>query len=333
MQVARAGAPSRVCSSVLRQVLDAAERAAPCRTGRAALDARSAATGRCRSPAPRRLGLVDDDGRALRARPCSAWPGSTMPCSITRVGVAPAVPEERVEVGDVDEQEVVAVGRRVTHLGDPTLRRVVLDVDRRNVAPAAAAEPARHSSELVAAAAGRRRRLGLGGLRSAGRSTPCRGQSHVRARPRPSGPRSGTTGTRYVCSPCTNAGRPRAVHVPEQDLHHGHRHRDRVETVDGADDRLRGRHAREARLARHRADARTASGARGLSPNSTRAAPPTAASARRDRRREQETTGVPTAAARWAGPVLPTTTAAAPRGRRRAPRAIVTPPRSTAREP
>ena len=51
------------------------------------------------------------------------------------------VPEERVEVGDVDEQEVVAVGRRVAHVGDPALRRVVLDVDRRDVAARTAAEP------------------------------------------------------------------------------------------------------------------------------------------------------------------------------------------------
>ena len=48
------------------------------------------------------------------------------------------VPEQRVEVGDVDEQEVVAVGGRMAHLGDPALRRVVLDVDRRHVARPAA---------------------------------------------------------------------------------------------------------------------------------------------------------------------------------------------------
>ena len=57
-----------------------------------------------------------------------------MPCSITRVGVAAAVPEQVVEVGDVDEREVVAVGRRVAHVGDPALRRVVLDVDGGQVA-------------------------------------------------------------------------------------------------------------------------------------------------------------------------------------------------------
>jgi hypothetical protein len=48
------------------------------------------------------------------------------------------VPEERVEVRDVDEQEVVAVGGGMAHLGDPALRRVVLDVDAGGRGPGAA---------------------------------------------------------------------------------------------------------------------------------------------------------------------------------------------------
>jgi hypothetical protein len=51
------------------------------------------------------------------------------------------VPEEVVEVGDVDEQEVVAVGRGMAHVVDTPLRRVVLHVDRRDVASRPAAEP------------------------------------------------------------------------------------------------------------------------------------------------------------------------------------------------
>src|SRR5947209_18841809 len=42
-----------------------------------------------------------------------------------------------------------------------------------------------------------------------------------------------------------------------------------------------------------------------------------------------DTTGVPTAAARWAGPVLPTTTASAPASTLARPARPVTPPRST----
>ena len=57
------------CSSACGRSRCAAERRPrPCRTGRAALPRRSAAAGRCRSPAPRRRGLVDDDGGARRAR-------------------------------------------------------------------------------------------------------------------------------------------------------------------------------------------------------------------------------------------------------------------------
>ena len=44
-------------------------------------------------------------------------------------------------MGDVDEQQVVAVGGRVAHVGDPALRRVVLHVDRRDVAARTPAEP------------------------------------------------------------------------------------------------------------------------------------------------------------------------------------------------
>ena len=36
-------------------------------------------------------------------------------------------------------------------------------------------------------------------------STADAGHDQVRARPSPSGPRSGVTGIRYSCAPCTNA--------------------------------------------------------------------------------------------------------------------------------
>ena len=85
--------------------------------------------------------LVDDDGGARQLAACSARPGSTMPCSITRVGVAPASQKSALKCVTCTSSEVVAVGGRVAHLGDPALGRVVLDVDGREVAARAAAEP------------------------------------------------------------------------------------------------------------------------------------------------------------------------------------------------
>ena len=243
-------------------------------------------------------------------------PGSTMPCSITRVGVAPASQNRRVEVGDVDQRQVVAVGRRVAHLGDPPLGRVVLDVDGGHVAPGPAA--ASHSlgqSPPRAGAAAPRRRIGS--------SASCLAAA-PRA-PRPASPRSapgrarpgrgpGSTGTQVLVRPWTNAVvhapctcQSRILMPPPPPARAGA----------AASTRRRAPRRRptsvEARVAGHRAGSRARQPAHGTSPSSTRAAPATAASARPGRPgANSETTGVPTAAARCAGPVLPTTTAAAP---------------------
>ena len=136
---------------------------------------------------------------------------------------------------------------------------------------------------------------------------PRRGQSQVCARPRPSGPRSGRTGTRYLWRPgrtrsSTSRARARAGSSCGRRPAGG-------EPLDGVE---------------HVVDAsrRPGTGARRPgrrapgSPRTGRRRTAARAARRHGRQRaagtvgaNSDTTGVPTAAARWAGPVLPTTTA------------------------
>jgi hypothetical protein len=126
---------------VLGQVLDAAEAGGvhpedvEGRLGREALE-------QVRAGHPRAAaGLVDDDG-GPRQLPGVAPPRVHDPVLDDPRGRGAGVPEERVEVRDVHEREVGPVRGGVAHLGDPALRRVVLDVDRGDVAAGApAAEP------------------------------------------------------------------------------------------------------------------------------------------------------------------------------------------------
>ncbi len=130
------------------------------------------------------------------------------------------VPEQRVEVGDVDEQQVVAVGRRVAHLGDPALRRVVLDVDGGDVAAGSAAEPVlgqvlelvralQHDGVEVLVAQRLGRQLGDAVVR------PVVGPRDADA----VGAAVGQHRHDVLVLAVDERGRPGAVHVPEQDPH------------------------------------------------------------------------------------------------------------------
>ena len=127
-----------------------------------------------------------------------------MPCSITVVGRAAAVPHQRVEVGDVHERDVVAGPRAGDRCGRRGRRGVVLDVDRRQVDPGRRPVHALQPARAPAGAAARRRR--------APRRAAVRGHLPDRRRPRPGarpaaavGPRSGTHRHQVVVRPATNA--------------------------------------------------------------------------------------------------------------------------------
>ena len=129
---------------------------------------------------PRRRRLVDDH----------RGPGQLAGVAGARVddavlddgGRRPAVvPEQLVEVGDVHERDVGPVGQRVPLGARRVVRGVVLQVDRRQVAPGPAAQPLLAQLAARRAAAARPRR------RPASRSCGRRQLD----RPRPASPRSG----------------------------------------------------------------------------------------------------------------------------------------------
>ena len=148
--------------------------------------------------------------------------------------------------------------------------------------------------------------------------TPVAGQSHVRARPRPSGPAAGhdrDAGTR--AAPWTNAVVQEPCTCQSRILIARHRLARRAPRAGRTAAQRRSAAATtavQARVAGDRADARPGSPrrARRWSPSSTCGTRHGAQRAAGTIGANSETTGVPTAAARWAGPVLPTTTASAP---------------------
>src|SRR5581483_3557369 len=111
--------------------------------------------------APQRL--VDDDGGARQLTgPAVAGIGDAVVDDGGPGGAA--VPEQPVERGDVDEQQVAAVGDRVPGVGDVAVRRVVLQVDGGYVAAGAAAGPPLGQRLLVRALEHHQVDLGLAEL-------------------------------------------------------------------------------------------------------------------------------------------------------------------------
>ena len=138
-----------------------------------------------------------------------------MPCSITAVGVAAGVPQQRVEVRDVHERQVVAVGHRMPGVRDPALRRVVLDVDRRELGG---------RSQRAASSRSRGRcstTTSNGSSRSAAGVTSADGPASRRSAPGRGRPARDPGSDRHevVVAALDERGRPGAVHVPEQDPH------------------------------------------------------------------------------------------------------------------
>ncbi len=61
--------------------------------------------------------------------PVYRYPGSGMPCSISRVAGRARIPKQCVEMRDVNERQIIAVGERMAHLVDAPLRCVVFEID------------------------------------------------------------------------------------------------------------------------------------------------------------------------------------------------------------
>ena len=108
----------------------------------------------------------------------------------------PAVPHQVVEVRDVHEQQVVAVGHRVPAArGRPAARGVVLEEHRRHVA--AGLRPSQRSVSSISSGRCSTTTSTSASASSAGDvSTATAGQSQAAGRPPPHGPRSGSVGTR-----------------------------------------------------------------------------------------------------------------------------------------
>ena len=235
-----------------------------------------------------------------------------MPCSTTVVGVAPQSQNRALKCVTWHDEQVVAVGGGVAHLGDAALGRVVLEVDRRHVAARPAAEPVLGQ---VSSSCGRWRittstsssRSCLGrdlDARRAASPTSARGRGRrARGRARPAPGTRGRPGR-------TPSSRSRARARAGSSRRHLHGRR-----------RRRGARPRPARRRPSTAVQARVAGDRALARPAARARRPRRRAARAGRRqgasatagpsgRTSETTGVPTAAARCAGPVLPTTSAA-----------------------
>src|SRR4051794_19291781 len=246
--------------------------------------------------------LVDDDGRPRGgARVAIAGVDHAVLDDVR--GRAAAVPEQLVEVRDVDDDEVLAVGRRVAHVRDPALRRVVLDVDR---GQAPVAEPlAREAVELGRALEDDDVDLGLAGLVARDLDRARRPVPRLRATAAV-GPAVGHDGQQVLVASLHERGRPRAVHVPEQDPH--------AATAPGSPHSwaTARRTSSTPRSSRHgcpgTGHARARQPAHGTgtyssawgTPHGCQRCTGTVGA-------KSETTGVRTAAARWAGPVLPAT--------------------------
>ena len=197
----------RLVQLALRQVLDAAdaggvdpEQVERRLAGEAAEQVRA-------GHAPAAACLVDDDGRAreLAGVPVAGVDDAVLDHARRRRA---GVPEQRVEVRDVDEQQVRPVGGGVAHLGDPALRRVVLDVDGREVA---AAQPLRREPlELVRALEHDDVEVLVApGARAAARSRCPASRTCARGRPRPARGRAAPA-RRTRARPWTKA----VVHAP-----------------------------------------------------------------------------------------------------------------------
>ena len=248
-----------------------------------------------------------------------------MPCSTTVVGRSPqsqAMALKAVTWATSTSRSRGSVQHRVPLAHGVLGGRVVLEVDRGQVGAHPPAGPPLDEVDLVRPLEHDDVDL-LVGSASGVTSRALAGQSQVRARPRPSGPAVGQDRQQVSCGALDQRGQVGAVHVPDEDPHdaphppglgapagragrpgegaHGRRRRRAPDTivhgwpgtgqVAGPGERARRPAGRRARrwarpTGRHRSSGTT--GANRL------------------------TTGVPTAAARCAGPVLPTTTAPAP---------------------
>ena len=142
---------------------------------------------------PDRLVDAHGGGRELAG---VAVPGVDDAVLDDRGGGGARIPHEVVEVRDVHEQQVVAVGHRVPAAGRrPAARGVVLEEDGRHVAPGTAAQPALGEVDLLGPLQDHDVDVGVGQLLGEV-STAEAGQFQAAGRPPPHGPRSGSVGSR-----------------------------------------------------------------------------------------------------------------------------------------
>ena len=143
-----------------------------------------------------------------------------MPCSIDhgrRARRCPRTARLKAVTWAIGMSARSASGCRV--FGTAPVGRVVLEEDGGQVAARPAARPLAHQRRGRRGAAARRRRhLGPRSC-SRGHLAAVAGQSQVRARPSPSGPRSGGDRHQVLVRALDERRRPRPVHVPDQDLH------------------------------------------------------------------------------------------------------------------
>ncbi len=163
-------------------------------------------------------GFVDDDGGA--GEPAGVVVARVDDAVLDDLGAGgAAVPEESVEVGDVHDRQIGAVGARVAGVRYGAVGRVVLQVQRGHVAAGAPpAEPPLGQLDLVRALQqhqvdGRVAELLGGGLAHRGGPEEGAGPSEaVRVAARGDGDEVGVRAL-------DERGRPGAVHMPQQDVH------------------------------------------------------------------------------------------------------------------
>src|ERR671923_512505 len=278
--------------------------------------------------APHRL--VDDDGavRELARVPVARVDD---PVLDDPDGRRPRVPEERIEVRDVHEDEISAVGGRMPHVGDAALGQRVLEVHGRDVAAGhPSAEPlADEIEELMGSLEDDDVDLGVGRLLLCDldcRRWPVEGlraAEPVRAAVR-------EHRQQVLVRALDERVRIRAVDVPEEDPHSAAASRTGASCSSAATTSRGVTEARHGCPGTGQTRARVPAHPASWSPRST-------CGTRQGRQRtagttgaNSETTGVPTAAARCAGPVFPTTTASALASTSASSARLVSPPRSAA---
>ena len=211
---------------------------------------------------PRRTGSLMQTA-ALASSPVQRGPGSRTPCSTTVVGVLPASHMSALNVGDVHEQHVVAVGERVPAWSRPDPAARCARGRRRGRRVRASGRSHRAASSASSGRCSTTTSTSASASSAGETSTAFGGQSHAAGLPAAPGPALGQRRQQVAVGALDERRRPGAVHVPDQDVHAGTSRRRARQRGHGVDDGLGG-HRREAGMAGHRALAGAGVAAGGL---------------------------------------------------------------------